>query len=150
MGKGRRHGALSLSTVAHKAACHAASGPLEWLPRMRLSQGEPDATRREATRGWRCVARQHHFGRRADRPRQGSPASAVGWFRVSQFNASRRHGGPSHPRRHHRFTGLRVMAGAAYLRLLISVRRNLEPGHRKIRRHRADLRHRRHLAYCHA
>src|ERR1035441_9524892 len=31
---------LSLSTAAHKAACHAASGPLEWLPRMRLSQRE--------------------------------------------------------------------------------------------------------------
>ena len=42
------------------------------------------------------------------------------------------------------------LAGAADVRFRLPVRRSLEPGHREIRRHRADLRHHRHLAHRHA
>ncbi len=65
-------------------------------------------------------------------------------------DARRRRHRSCHPRRHHRFAGLRLVAGAAHLRLQLPLRRGLESGHREIRRDRADLRHRRHLAHRHA
>src|SRR4029079_10137731 len=63
--KGRRNGALSLSTAGKSRLVLRPAGRLSGPPQRRKAQGEPDGTDREAARGWRGVARRGNCRRRA-------------------------------------------------------------------------------------
>ena len=111
-------------------------------------RGEPHAARQETIRGRRCVAAASRSGSAA----VSSRAKALERLRFTdlvfhQLTRAAAIARAGHSRRRHRLAVHRLAAGAPRLRFQLPDRGALEPGHREVRRHRADLRHDRHLVH---